>query len=262
MVDYASNCFSQITIFTNASLLNEETVRLLKNKNVSIEISLYGYNERTYDQYVGVNGMFPKFEKGLSLLKQSCVHYLLKTSITKSNVKIVDELEKYAEQWCVDYKYDPTTLIRMTPGEKQDSYDERLSPYSTARLLMMHQGISEEVKRLYNQDKKCNELYDCNGGESTCLISCDLHMSYCVAVRNPYYDLNISGRSLQEGLIWLQNQKKAFLTKDDKCYDCRLRSICRYCPGRFEVETGNARVPPEWNCEFGNILLNLAINND
>ena len=261
MLEYAARHIKQIVIFTNASLIDDNTAAKFKDHGVQVEVSLYGFNRESYESYVGITGAFRAFEKGLDLLKSYNVDCILKTSITNRNIQWLDKLKEYAYLKGCKYKFDPSTLIRMTLGNKKASKEERLSPSESASLLANDKNICKEVIRLIEQNSFNNDLYNCNGGITTCLISSDLHMSYCVAVREPYYDLHNNKSKLKEAHEWLMKQRIDKLMPNNKCFDCKYRPICRYCPGRFETETGSQRVPPQWNCDFGHILLSQALDN-
>ena len=33
--------------------------------------------------------------------------------------------------------------------------------------------------------------------------------------------------------------------------NCKLKHIGKYCSARFEIESGNEYVPPDWYCKYG-----------
>jgi hypothetical protein len=40
-----------------------------------------------------------------------------------------------------------------------------------------------------------------------------------------------------------------------KCYNCYKKKICRYCPGRFYLETGNYLDVPKFYCDMADAII-------
>ena len=113
------------------------------------------------------------------------------------------------------------------------------------------------LSKLENKtDKFINKLYSCDAGYNSIFIDARSSLSICTFARHISYDLNIQGATLEEGqniLINKINEKKD-LIPGDKCYDCKDKKFCRYCPGQFLLENGNETTPIEWNCTYGKAL--------
>lgn len=61
MIDYASTLsFSTITLFTNATLLDDKLIDLLANRAINVRFSLYGSTPQTHDEITQVQGSFEK----------------------------------------------------------------------------------------------------------------------------------------------------------------------------------------------------------
>lgn len=39
---------------------------------------------------------------------------------------------------------------------------------------------------------------------------------------------------------------------NNKCFNCRLMPICRYCPAKFYLTTGDYQNAPQWFCDYAN----------
>ncbi len=80
-----------VEIFTNATLINEETAKKLSDlPPLGIEISIYGSNHSAYDKVTQVDGSFINALKGIKWLKKYKVGFSLKTMVTTLNL---DDLE-------------------------------------------------------------------------------------------------------------------------------------------------------------------------
>ena len=72
-----------VTLFTNGTLIDENTALLLKKlPPFSVEITLYGATKETYESLTGVNGLFFNFSN--ICLYLSCLFFLIsKSDISK-----------------------------------------------------------------------------------------------------------------------------------------------------------------------------------
>ena len=96
-----------------------------------------------------------------------------------------------------------------------------------------------------------NKLYKCNGGFNYVFVTCDMKLVICPFARKYQYDLLNDNANIHDGHQWLMQQQTRKLSQNDKCFNCKLKHICKYCPARFEIESGSEYVPPDWYCEYG-----------
>lgn len=45
-------------------------------------------------------------------------------------------------------------------------------------------------------------------------------------------------------------KNQIFFNDNDKCKNCNKKQICRYCPGKFLMETGSYHTPPQFYCDL------------
>lgn len=65
---------------------------------------------------------------------------------------------------------------------------------------------------------------------------------------------SISFRELTKNVVSGHCIKNIQFSEKAKCKNCKYISLCRYCPGKFYMATGNYKNPPEWFCNFGKLV--------
>ena len=265
MYEYAFSKLANISLFTNGSLIEDIHIDLFKKKPpYELEISLYGINENEYDDFVGNNGAYKLYLKNLCKLKLNDINFSLKTTITKKNYNEISSYKKFAKMFDAFYRFD-TYVAPYQNGIVDDITNYRLAPEDAYKIIMEKEGLVDKLKEeLRNsvEDNDDNLLYTCDGPKSSVFINAKLEMSYCVLVREPKYELNKQEATIKNGQLWLIDKFSQYLDSSDKCYSCKYKPFCRYCPGRFFIETGNERIPLEWNCRFGTYIYNSIVNEE
>ena len=114
---YAKNKGFIIDLLTNASLINDKYISLLKKlppKNIAITI--YGVNEIDYENFTGDGANFDKTIHALELLKENKIPFVLRTVATKTlkNSLMNKEFNKLAERFNTRFKYDPIIFPKTT----------------------------------------------------------------------------------------------------------------------------------------------------
>ena len=88
-----------ITINSNGTLIDEETVAWLKNcPPVRINISLYGASDATYNRLCGNPKGFTQTTNAIRLLKEAGISVKLNCSLTPHNAADLAEIAEYAKK--------------------------------------------------------------------------------------------------------------------------------------------------------------------
>ena len=86
LLEYAyKKNINNITVFTNATLLDEYLVKIFKKYNINVRVSLYGHNSETHEKITGKKGSFEKTKNALILLKKYNVNTSIAIVIMKEN---------------------------------------------------------------------------------------------------------------------------------------------------------------------------------
>ena len=165
--------------------------------------------------------------------------------------------QDFSANYSLRFRYD----VMVVPALKDNSCLGLRLPPETAIDLQLKQNIflSKMTEKYEGSlDKPIdNSVYRCSGGINYVFISSDLKMGFCAFERRYQYDLGANNATVKEGHRWLIAQHNEMLEPSDKCYDCALKCICKYCPARFRLESGNPKEPPTWYCECAQALLDV-----
>lgn len=252
---YAFDLGFGISVLTNGYLIDDQHIQLFKEKKPKvIDITLYGIDESTYSAFVGRNGCFEQFQSNLTRLLDNGIPFQLKATLTNHTYEMLTEYRAYASKLGVPFRYDTMVVPQLND---KSSLELRLSPELAVSLLS--EDSLKRIKRTYiegmNQTDE-NRLYKCNGGFNYLFITCDMKLIICPFARKYQYDLLNKDATVHDGHLWLMQQQTRKLSLSDKCFNCNLKNICKYCPARFEIESGSEYSPPEWYCEYGKCVEN------
>ncbi len=127
-----------ISVFTNATLIMEEHVRLFqKYPPRDIEVTVYGVTQETYERVTRRAGSYAAFMRGLALLIESGVKVRLKAMAIRSNLEEIAEISRFCRERTRDYfRLDPLLHLRYDKDleRNEEIKSERLSPEEITAL--------------------------------------------------------------------------------------------------------------------------------
>lgn len=254
--EYAYDSGMKVTVFTNGSLINQSICELFQRKPpYEIELTLYGVDKNTYEGITQVDNSFYYFEKALTELKKKGISFKVKWTLTKENYKINDKFIEYCDRKHLAFRYDNFILPGLTKEVDLNKY--RLSPQEAFISTLQQKEYMENLIESFDGSIS-NLLYSCGAGINSVFIDANSNVSRCIISRKEQYNLN------QYSMEAIHNEfiRKSYieLSEEDKCYNCPKRSICRYCPSRFELETDSERVPSAWYCEYGEMMYDYILS--
>ena len=211
MLSYASERIKKTAVFTNGTMLNEAWCGFLKEKNITVGISMYSYIPEMHDRVTTVKGSHRRTKKALKLLEQHQIPHKIATV----HMKDIDLGEKEEETFVLDPVKDPVRLSgrgNLSLISPKLMNDKLITPwrFSTPidrdwviRALNGHQCFSIKI-----------------------YIEHDLNVRPCVMERRASHG-NLRGKTIQEIL----NNDILYLNKDkiEGCHDCELRYACHDC---------------------------------
>jgi len=253
-----------VILFTNGRLITKELAALLAGfpPGRVVEVSVYGMRTETYDRIVGKKGAFDEFRRGVALLQEHQIPFIVKGplfSFTK------DELVEF-ERWAA-------TIPRMDkqPGYSMnfDLRSRRDDSAKNARIANLRATPAETVSALsrnplYLEGMKqfCAKfmgppgdmLFSCGAGHGTCIDAYG-KAQMCMGLRNPemVYDLLNGGLTgLRHALTEIfPRMREMQATNSDylnRCARCFLKGLCEQCPAKSWMEHGTLDTPVEYLC--------------
>lgn len=241
-----------ITVFTNGTTITPRIADYLAEwKPLSIEISLYGSTQTTYESVTGVKDSYGRCIRGIELLLERKIPLKLKTPVMTLNVKDIWKIKSYTEKLGVDFRFDPILNVRLDGDMNPAKF--RITPQEIVSLDLSDEKRMEDWKKFceefWGPPPKPENIYQCGAGINTFHIDPYGNLSTCLMSRMPSFDLR-SG-TFRNG--WYGFMPKVILEKwsqEVPCRNCDLYPLCGQCPAYAQMECGDVEKPVEYLCEI------------
>ena len=247
-----------VSLFTNGVLLTPEVAdRLVEWRPFSIEITLYGRTEETYERITGIPGSFERCMRGIRLLLARGLPLELKTMAMSLNKHEIWEMKRFVEEELgLRFKFDAMISARIDCAQNPLAF--RLSP---EEVVEFDQG---DPRRMAEWGRFCDRfggpvhppdqldrLYHCGAGVNSFGIDPYGKLSICM-LSNGAYDLRRGRfRAGWEGHLFHLRKKK--ITRQTKCLSCEIKAMCGMCPANGELENGDPEEPIEFLCQVAHL---------
>ncbi len=258
---YAKSRGIMLTLFTNATLMDEKTEALLKEwPPLLVEVSIYGASSETYEKICGDASAFQKMLYGLDRLRRICPNINAKTIVMRDNFDDLDGMEKLCVERNIPYTFDTDIFPRldgdMTPLESA------FSPEEGARIVTeseLHQRLYLERKDTLTpspdppQLTRAGNLLVCRAGERSFHIDPYGHLVLCSLLREPSYALR-EGKFMEGWQTVIADLRRAERDHTIECAECPDLKYCVPCVGRNHLETGSALKTAPLHCRRSKAL--------
>ena len=253
-----------VSVFTNATLIREEHIRLFKRYPPrDIEVSVYGVTKETYERVTRRPGSFAAFIRGLNLLLGSGIKVRLKAMALCSNVSELPEIARFCREKTKDYfRFDPFLHLRFDGNlaRNEEIKSERLS---SEEIVALERSDPERFQALERGCDKlivpefsrvvCNHLFHCGAGSGSFSLGCNGLFRLCSSLWHPDCVYDLTKGSLTDA--WhnfiprvrdMRSERREFL---QKCRGCPLINLCMWCPAHAYLETGELDAPVDYFCK-------------
>ena len=271
----------KVLLFTNARLINEHLADLFARipPKVTIEITVYGMHAESYDAVTRAPGSFAQFWRGVNLLLERNVPFIVKQSFLPPNKHELEQFEAWAKTipWMTKR---PQYAMNFDLRNRRDDETKnreiaamRLSPEETVAMLVhdetkYRKGV-EEFRTKKFMGAPGDKLFNCGAcsGSSGCVDAYG-RLQPCMGIRAPELTVDLvgatlGGRPTPDGASTqaspLQNALAQFPALADmratnpdylrRCAKCFLKGLCEQCPAKSWAETGTLDTPVEYLCE-------------
>ena len=251
-----------ITILTNGTLFTKKLISYLqKSPPFSIEITLNGITEATYERITQIPGSFDKVMDIIDKLSKKNFHLVLKSNCLKENKDQIGKVKAFTHQLFgrdkKRFKYGPFIFPRLN-GDKAPC-DHRLSPEELLKIRHSDSDMWQEYKKdlceaLPKLKREKDYLYHCNSWMTNFFITPYGRLKFCALTDN--FSTDLKKEKFREGFynIFPRLLYEKFKTKSE-CRNCRLRPVCYQCPGRAYLETGDEEAPVQYYCKLAKAIL-------
>jgi len=265
---YAKKKGFLITLFTNGIFISPEVADYLKEwPPFSIEITLYGYTQETYESITGLPGSYERCLRGIRLLKERGLPLKLKTVVLSLNHHEIWKIKEFAEeQLGLDFRLDAMVNPRLN-GAKSP-LEVRLRPEEIVELDRLDPKRMSEWRRFskkfagpVHSSGLGETLYQCGGGNHTFSIRPDGGLTVCALSSAESFNLRKSSfqQGWEEFLLKIREKK---VTKRTRCISCEIKAICGMCPANGMLENKDPEGPIDFLCRVAHLrakALDLSI---
>ncbi len=252
----------KVLIFTNARHVTPALVDLLARipPLVTIEVTVYGMHAESYEAVTRAPGSFAQFRRGVDLLLERRIPFVVKSALLPQNRAELDEFETWA-----------ATIPWMTkaPGHSMffDLRNRRDDPEKNRLVeslrLTPEEGVAVLTRDADRYRKGMKEfgskfmrppgdvLFGCGAGAG---LSVDAYgrAQPCMGVRAPGLTVDLAEKTLSDALDHFSTLREMRATNPEylrRCARCFLKGLCEQCPAKSWAEHGTYDTPVEYLCD-------------
>jgi radical SAM protein with 4Fe4S-binding SPASM domain len=220
-------------IKTNAFFLDSQLCKTLKENGLdSVDISMYGFSNQTYELFTKAKNGFKYFLKAVNNLKEEGLHTQINIIIHRGNFSEVDQMINFCKEENLSFE---------VSCDISDRYDE--SKPSTENVVISDDQFEQLLRGAnsqYFQTSSTPDGFQCSCARSVCGLSVTGDIYPCIGA--PIPSGNINDNSFHD--IWNNSHelnKIRNITTDSfkDCNKCDLQSECVRSSGEVFINTGD-----------------------
>ncbi|MBR3819180.1 MAG: radical SAM protein [Clostridia bacterium] len=258
-----------ISINTNGYLITDEIVTLFrKNPPARLNISLYGANDKTYENITGL----PAFSRVIENVKKLIdigTDIRFNGSFTNLNACDAEKIYNISRELNVYIKGTQYMFPPVLAGGKYGDNPCRLSPEDAAqkrvewlKLIYTPEEYKMRLKSMVegvdafelSGDEECGEgKVKCRAGKSSTWVNFRGEMCFCGIAGHSFsideYGFNGAWEKVKEF--------SASIRTPARCEGCRYKNICCVCAAACYTETGDFSAVPAYICRMTECISQL-----
>jgi MoaA/NifB/PqqE/SkfB family radical SAM enzyme len=280
---FARRLGMKVLLFTNARLITPHLGELFARipPLEPIQITVYGMRQESYEAVTCAPGSFCEFRRGVNLLLERRVPFIVKSALLPPNLHEIDEFEAWAMTipWMTGR---PNYVMMLDLRDRRDNATKnrlieslRLSPEAAVAVYFRDEGRHRKwtselaLKLLRPPGDRLFSCEACEGQEATVdaygrgqpcmkLRAAALAVDVVRAEARPPSERDNGGCSLRDSLESFTHLRELRATNPEylrRCAVCFLKGICEQCPGKSWTEYGTLDTPVEYLCEMNHALV-------
>jgi radical SAM protein with 4Fe4S-binding SPASM domain len=258
---FARRLGMKVLVFTNARLITPRLADLFARipPLVTIEITVYGMTRESYEAVTRAPSSFAQFRRGVDLLLERRVPFIVKSAVLPPNVGEMDEFEEWARTipWM-----DKPPSYSMFYDLRNRCDDEAKNMHIRGLRLSPQEGLAVLTRDGEKYRKEMDEfaskfmgppsdvLFRCGAGCGMCIDAYG-RAQPCMGVRAPELTYDTAELPMREILDKFKGLKDMRTTNPDylkRCAVCFLKGLCEQCPAKSWKEYGTLDTPVEYLC--------------
>jgi MoaA/NifB/PqqE/SkfB family radical SAM enzyme len=286
-----------VILFTNARGITPELAQLLARipPGRTVEVTVYGMHAQSYDTVAATPGAFVEFWRGVELLREYNIPFIVKQSVLSPNRHEIAEFETFAAS-LPRMDQMPGYAMNFDLRARRDNQAKnrfietlRLTPEETVEMLARDPDYLRSMREFAGKFMRPSGylLFTCGAGHGPCVDAYG-NAQLCIGLRHPemVYHLRTNDSWKNEnfsvrphagtGMTPLKYALTEFFprllklraTNSDylrRCAVCFLRGLCEQCPSKSWQEHGTLDTPVEYFCQVAHAqarFLGLVTKNE
>ncbi len=252
----------KVLIFTNARHVTPALVDLLARipPLVTMEVTVYGMHPESYEAVTRAPGSFAQFRRGVDLLLEKRIPFVVKSALLPQNRAELDEFETWAATIPWMTKAPGHSMFfdlrnrRDDPEKNRLVESLRLTPEDGVAVLTRdadryRKGMKEFGSKFMRPPG--DVLFGCGAGAG---LSVDAYgrAQPCMGVRAPGLTVDLAEKTLSDALDHFSTLREMRATNPEylrRCARCFLKGLCEQCPAKSWAEHGTYDTPVEYLCD-------------
>jgi radical SAM protein with 4Fe4S-binding SPASM domain len=226
-----------------------------------VEVTVYGLKPESYDAVSRAPGSYAEFRRGVDLLLDRRVPFIVKGALLPPNRDEMDEFEAWAATIPAMDRPPGCSMFfdlrgrRDSPAKNRQIAGLRVSPEEGVAVLARRRVEHVEEMRQFCSKfmgPAGDTLFACGAGHGTCVDAYG-RAQMCMMLRHPDTTCGLKAGSLQDALTsFFPRLREMRATNPDylrRCARCFLKGLCEQCPAKSWVEHGTFDTPVKYLCQ-------------
>lgn len=255
----------KVLLFTNATLITPELAALFVRipPLERIEVTFYGMKRRSYEAVTRTPGSFEAAWRGMNLLLESKIPFVVKGALLPPNKGEMEEFEAWASTipWM---DRPPSYSMFFDLRCRQDSEGKnrlikrvRLSPEEGLEVVTRRrEEYLREMREFCSKfmSPPGDRLFSCGSGIGGGCVDAYGDFQPCMLLRHPDAVYDLQNGSLKDAMTnFFPKLRQIKANNPDylaRCARCFLKGLCEQCPAKSWMEHGTLDTPVEYLCEI------------
>ena len=253
----------KVLLFTNARLVTPRLADLFARvpPGELVEVTVYGMKPASYEAVSRAPGSYAEFRRGVELLLDRCVPFIVKGALLPPNRGEMDEFEAWAAAIPAMDKPPGYSMFFDLRGRRDSEAKSRqiaglrLSPEEGVNVLSRNrEAYLKDMRRFCSKfmGPAGDRLFACGAGHGTCVDAYG-RAQMCMGLRHPDMVYDLKTGSLRDALTsFFLRLRETRATNPDylaRCARCFLKGLCEQCPAKSWTENGTLDTPVEYLCK-------------
>jgi len=254
----------KVMLFTNARLITPELAELLAKypPGEKIEVTVYGMHKESYEAVTCAKGSFEEFWRGVNLLLNKKIPFIVKAALLPPNKHEMEEFEAWAATIPWMDKNPSYSMFFGLRCRRDDAVKNRLiqknrlSPEDGLKILTRdkdkyNKGMKEFCSKFTRPPG--TKLFACGAGKGGGCVDAYGKLQLCLTLRHQDTIHDIKNGTLKDAIQIFFPKVQATKAKNPdylkRCAKCFLKGLCEQCPAKSWIESGDLDTPVEYLCE-------------